>query len=116
MVIDGMEEEDGSYDGGAVSDDDELEEGAVGDLETEIVQPDLTDNFIFGTEFEKVVDYDHYLDEKNPWHEDLVKPLFDAQIIGFHWMIDQHEKGGGLVGDKVGCGKVLPPSSHCLCR
>ena len=110
MVIDEMEEEDGSYDGGAVSDDDKLEEGAVGDLKTEIVQPDLTDNFIFGTEFEKVGEYDHYLDEKNPWHEDLVKPLFDAQIIGFRWMADQHEKGGGLVGDKVGCGKVLPPS------
>ena len=33
---------------------------------------DLTqEDIVFGTEFEKVDSYDHYLDEPNPWHPDL---------------------------------------------
>jgi len=68
---------------------------------------DLTqEDIVFGTEFEKVDSYDHYLDEPNPWHPDLARPLFPAQIIGFRWMVDRHAVGGGLVADKVGCGKV----------
>jgi hypothetical protein len=64
------------------------------------------EQFLFGTEMEKKEEYDHYLDDPNPWHNDLKKKLFPAQIIGFRWMADRHFKGGGIVGDCVGCGKV----------
>ena len=78
----------------------------------------------YGTEFEKVEDYDHFLGSPshpapNPWHPDLKKKLFSAQIIGFHWMSDRHFKGGAIIGDKVGCRKVygLPDVlTHRLCR
>lgn len=88
-------------------DDDPLDDhGAVsGDEETEPVPDD--DKFLFEMAFEKVDEFDHHLDEPNPWHEDLNKPLFPSQIIGFRWMAHRHSKGGGLVGDKVGCGKVF---------
>ena len=68
------------------------------------------DKFFFGTAFEKVEEFDGHLDDSNPWHPDLDKPLFPSQIIGFQWMASRHEKGGGLVGDKVGCGKVISRS------
>jgi hypothetical protein len=65
------------------------------------------DRFFFGTVFEKVEDFDHHIDDRNPWHPDLIKHLFPSQIIGFRWMLSRHSKGGGLIGDKVGGGKVL---------
>jgi len=71
---------------------------------------DLTaseDGIIFGTEFEKADLYDDRLDGPNPWHQDLRRELYQAQIIGYNWMIDRHPVGGGLVADKVGCGKVI---------
>ena len=69
---------------------------------------DLTkgEDIVFGSEFEKLDAYESYLDEPNPWHSDLRRPLFPAQIIGFRWMNDRHPLGGGLIADKVGCGKV----------
>jgi SNF2 family DNA or RNA helicase len=66
------------------------------------------DKFFFGSVFEKVEEFDQHLDDPNPWHPHLARPLFPAQIIGFRWMASRHAKGGGLIGDKVGCGKVLP--------
>jgi len=68
------------------------------------------DKYFLGTAFEKVDQFDHYLDDPNPWHPDLKRPLFNSQVIGFRWMASRHSKGGGLVGDKVGCGKVISPS------
>ena len=79
----------------------------MGDNETlDTSVPAVEESFVYGTAFEKVDEYDGYLDEKNPWHPDLAKPLFDSQIIGFRWMADRHRMGGGLICDKVGCGKV----------
>ena len=87
------------------SDDEEQGKDAVSDDEEEKEDKEA-DNFVFGTAFEKVEEYDRFLDHENPWHRDLHRPLFPSQIIGYRWMIDRHSKGGGLVGDKVGCGKV----------
>jgi hypothetical protein len=56
--------------------------------------------------FDKSTEYDHWLDECNPWHPDLHRRLFPSQVIGFRWMCDRHNQGGGLVADVVGCGKV----------
>ena len=69
---------------------------------------DLTksEDIVFGSEFEKLDAYESYLDQPNPWHPGLRRPLFPAQIIGFRWMNDRHPLGGGLIADKVGCGKV----------
>ena len=67
---------------------------------------------MFGSGFDKAEDYDRYLDERNPWHDDLQKPLRPSQIIGFHWMRDRHKHGGGLVADKVWTGKVHIPSQR----
>ena len=58
------------------------------------------------TAFEKLQDYGKFLSEENPWHPSLQRKLFPSQIIGYHWMLDRHKAGGGLVADKVGCGKV----------
>jgi hypothetical protein len=91
------DDDDLSDDHGAISEDE--------DTEPEPSVPDA-DKFFFGTGFEKLEEFDHHLDEPNPWHDDLNKPLFPSQIIGFRWMASRHSKGGGLVGDKVGCGKV----------
>jgi SNF2 family DNA or RNA helicase len=92
------------------NDDDALDDhGAISgdeEMEPEPTVPD-DDKFFFGTAFEKVEEFNHHLDDMNPWHEDLQKPLFPSQIIGFRWMATRHLKGGGLVGDKVGYGKVL---------
>ena len=84
--------------------DDEMED-------TALAEPTVheEDKFFFGSVFEKVEEYDHHLDEPNPWHPDLAKALFHSQIIGFRWMTGRHSKGGGLIGDKVGCGKILFP-------
>lgn len=90
----------------AVSD----EEDADDMTETEPPRPANDDKFFFGTAFEKVEEFDHHLDDPNPWHPDLNRPLFPSQIIGFRWMASRHARGGGLVGDKVGCGKVLSQS------
>jgi hypothetical protein len=85
--------------------DDEDALDALGELDGGIV--DLqAEGLMFGTEFEKVDTYDEYLDYPNPWHADLRRQLFPAQIIGFRWMANQHRLGGGIVGDCVGCGKV----------
>ena len=85
----------------AISDDEDIAPGPV-----ELPNPIDDDKYFFGTEFEKVDEFDSHLDEPNPWHPDLKRPLFDSQIIGFRWMASRHSKGGGLIGDKVGCGKV----------
>jgi hypothetical protein len=83
----------------AISDD----EGGEAPTEPAAVEED---KIFFGSAFEKVEEFDHHIDDKSPWHADLVRPLFDSQIIGFRWMVSRHAKGGGLIGDKVGCGKV----------
>ena len=36
------------------------------------------DKLFFGTAFEKVEEFDHHLDDSNPWHLDLDKPLFPS--------------------------------------
>jgi len=59
--------------------------------------------------FDKAIEYDHWLGEPNPWHADLHRRLFPSQVIGFRWMCDRHNQGGGLVADVVGCGKVWLP-------
>lgn len=85
----------------AISDDE--------DNAPELVEPPNPiddDKYFFGTAFEKADEFDNHLDDPNPWHPDLKRPLFDSQIIGFRWMASRHSKGGGLIGDKVGCGKV----------
>jgi len=101
-MVDELEEFDthGAISGDEMDDVDEEEASRVDD-----------DKFFFGTAFEKVEEFDHYLDQPNPWHPDLSKPLFDSQIIGFRWMVSRHPKGGGLIGDKVGCGKAFSMSS-----
>ena len=92
----------------SLDDDDDLldDHGAVSDDEETEPIPD-EDKFFFGMAFEKVDEFDYHHDEPNPWHEDLNKPLFPPQIIGFHWMAHRHSKGGGLVGDKIGWEKVF---------
>jgi len=67
---------------------------------------------MFGAGFDKSKEYDLYLDESNPWHSHLRKPLRPSQIIGFRWMLDRHRHGGGLIADKVGTGKVDIPRRH----
>jgi hypothetical protein len=59
--------------------------------------------------FDKSTEYDHWLDDPNPWNTDLHRRLFPSQVIGFRWMCDRHNQGGGLVADVVGCGKVRLP-------
>ena len=66
----------------------------------------------YGSAFEKAEQYDKYLNDPNPWHPDLVKPLFASQVIGFRWMTDRHSVGGGIVADKVGLGKVRSTSDE----
>ena len=77
----------------------------------------LTESFEFGSAFEKVAEFEKYLDDPNPWDPDFAVKLFPCQIIGFRWMCSRHSKGGGLVADKVGLGKVHKPraleSSNC---
>ena len=73
--------------------------------------PKVDEELEFGTAFEKIEEYDHFLDHMNPWHPDLLKKLFSSQVVGFRWMCDRHPKGGGIVADVVGCGKVrISPS------
>ena len=98
-----LEEEDIYDPHDAVSDEEENDDTSKTDSRP---APD-EDKFFFGTAFEKVEEFDHHLNDLNPWHPDLNKPLFPSQIIGFRWMASRHAKGGGLIGDKVGCGKVL---------
>jgi hypothetical protein len=62
-----------------------------------------------GEAFDKSQEFDRYLNDPNPWHPDLRRKLFQAQVIGFRWMADRHTKGGGLIFDAVGCGKVWIP-------
>jgi hypothetical protein len=105
----------------AVSDDEPF------DTEKSALQPSEEDKFFFGSIFAKVEEFDRHLDDRNPFHPDLAKPLFPSQIIGFRWMLSRHGRGGGLIGDKVGCGKVLsqarrlilttdiPSSQFCAC-
>lgn len=69
----------------------------------------LTESFEFGSAFEKVAEFEKYLDGPNPWDPDFAVKLFPCQIIGFRWMCSRHSKGGGLVADKVGLGKVYKP-------
>ena len=67
------------------------------------------ENLVFGTEFQKVAEYEHWLDQgNNPWNTAVARPLYPSQVIGFRWMLDRHPHGDGLVADKVGCGKVIP--------
>jgi len=93
----------------AVSEDEDLAPDIV-----EAPNPIDDDKYFFGTAFEKVEEFDNHLDDPNPWHPELKKPLFHSQIIGFRWMASRHSKGGGLIGDKVGCGKVIPLICHCF--
>jgi hypothetical protein len=101
----------------SIEDDLDLNHGAVSEDElgdgeaAELPQTLEDDSFFFGTVFEKVDEFDHHLNDENPWHPDLTKSLFPSQIIGFRWMLSRHGKGGGLIGDKVGCGKVRPTPS-----
>lgn len=98
-VSGGKDVADVEYD--APGEDDELPEDQV------LVQESEDDDFIGGGElFEKAIQYDAWLDKPNPWHPDLKRELFPAQIIGYRWMTDRHPVGGGLVADKVGTGKV----------
>jgi SNF2 family DNA or RNA helicase len=106
-----------------IDDDDEFNpHGAISDDEPADEEPQTTeqasdeDKFFFGSVFEKVEEFDQHLDEPNPWHPHLAKPLFPSQIIGFRWMLNRHAKGGGLIGDKVGCGKVLPQNRGLVLR
>ena len=81
------------------------EEFSKSDLDMGAHQGDRDLDFSYGTAFEKL-EYESYIDKPNPWHADLRKPLFPAQVIGFRWMFERHGKGGGVVADKVGIGKV----------
>ena len=63
----------------------------------------------YGSAFEKAEQYDKYLNDPNPWHPDLHRPLFVSQVIGFRWMADRHSV---VVADKVGLGKVRSPSDE----
>ena len=93
--LDDFDEGDSEQHEGRTSDDEPLDPGK--------------ENLVFGTEFKKVAQYDHCLDEgDNPWNIALHRPLYPSQVIGFRWMLDRHRHGGGLVADKVGCGKVVP--------
>ena len=96
-----------SADGGQAIDQDDLDMGEI----VEIDPDDDEEDIARGTAFEKVVQYDKFLNEPNPWHPDLLAKLFPSQIIGFRWMIDRHSQGGGLIADEVGCGKVRLPFS-----
>lgn len=74
------------------------------EAETELETTELS----YGTAFEKL-EYEPCIDETNPWHPDLRRPLFPSQVIGDRWMRDRHLKHGGLVQDRVGLGKVYSP-------
>jgi len=75
--------------------------------------PPPSEDLQYRSAFEKAEQYDKHLDDPNPWHPDLRRPLFSSQVIGFRWMADRHSKGGIIVADKVGIGKVRSPS-HVL--
>jgi len=79
------------------------ESGILGAAEPTLEEPDLD----YGTAFEKVEEYAHFLKDGNPWHPDIKRDLYPTQIIGFRWIMDRHHVGGGLIADKVGTGKVL---------
>ena len=86
----------------AISDDEDIAPELV-----ELPNPIDDDKYFFGTAFEKGDEFDSHLDDPNPWHPDSKRPLFnDFRIVGFRWMASRHSKGRGLIGDKVGCGKV----------
>jgi hypothetical protein len=98
-------------------DDDDDDDDEIIDLDDDVPaetgKENEVDEQIRGDAFEKIAQYERYLDLPftNPWHPELKAPLFDAQIIGFRWMCDRYNHGGGLVADKVGVGKVsIQPS------
>src|SRR5271163_1293799 len=96
---DGRDLADIEYETSKTTDDGETNDvPAVEDNSQEEARGD--DDIVTGAAFEKAEEYDHYLDDPNPWHEELRIPLFPAQIIGFRWMMDRHFVGGGLVADK----------------
>ena len=85
----------------------DVDESDITDDEiVEFEEPD--EDIEYGQAFEKTMEYNHFLDQPNPWHSDLKRKLFNSQIICFRWMCDRHRAGGGIVGDKVGVGKVQP--------
>lgn len=94
---DGLDDVDKELQAGTEGDDDDDDDSEANRL------------IMFGRGFDKAQEYDHYLDEPNPWHEDLKKPLRTSQIIGFRWMLDRHVHGCGLVANIVGIGKVHTP-------
>jgi hypothetical protein len=85
-----------------VPDEMEDENEIIGEPPVELEEQELQ----YGTAFEKLDEYSHRLGGPNPWHRELKRPLFPAQIIGSLWMRDRDSVGGGLVQDQVGMGKV----------
>jgi len=80
------------------------------DLNSPMEDEDPADDLMVGNLFEKTDAYEKFLDDTNPPSTALRKVLRPSQVIGSRWMLDQHMKGGGLVKDKVGTGKVR---DHC---
>lgn len=90
------------------------DESGISDDDPQDDVPKLDEDIEYGSAYEKTEEYDRYLNDPNPWHEDLSRPLFPSQVISFRWMCDRHLKGGGIVADKVGTGKVKPPLLYSL--
>ena len=89
----------------------------ISDDEDERKEPPLEEDIEYGSAFSKADEYDkYYLDEINPWHSDLRRPLFPSRIISFGWMTDRHGKGRGIVAVKVGIGKVSSPALELIHR
>jgi hypothetical protein len=53
------------------------------DEDVQSICGDKEEELQFGSAFEKLDEYDRYLDGKNPWHAELRKSLFPSQIICF---------------------------------
>lgn len=96
------------------------------DLNSAVEVDDPADDLMVGNLFEKTDEYEKFLDGPNPPSTALRRPLRASQVIGSRWMLDRHTKGGGLVKDKVGTGKVrdycvqpydrhIKPYAFCNC-
>ena len=71
-----------------IEDDEFDNQGAVSDNETlDTSVPAVDESFVYGTACEKVDEYDGYLDEQNPWHPDLAKPLLVRSLDFIGWPI-----------------------------
>jgi hypothetical protein len=96
---------------GEIEEEEKAAAEQIKETEEQEIRAFMTARLFEHSEYERHLDGESDGAATNPWHPDLVRPLFPSQLIGFRWMLDRHGEGGGIVADKVGCGKVRTQSN-----